>query len=94
MSLALSVISVDGWGGFPITSMTISSACIQVHRGHATSLLALERGALESGGFGLLELEYPGLARSGREEEVWFSGSQVVTAVFCLRPQVRNGRLW
>lgn len=56
MSLVLSIISIDGWGGFPIISMIISSACIQVHPGHTTSLLALERGALESGGFGLLEL--------------------------------------
>ena len=57
MSLVLSVISVDRWGGFPITSMTISSDCIQLPQGHAASLLALECGVLESGGFGLLELK-------------------------------------
>lgn len=54
----------------------------------------LRLGGARSGGFGLLlGTRLPGHNR-GREEEVWFSGSQVVTAVFCLSPQVRNGRLW
>lgn len=65
---------------------------------HGVSVLTLEPAVLEAGGFGLLEFtEHPvcvGSWPDGGEGEGWLSRPHVVMAVFCLCPQVSDGRLW